>query len=90
MSSRIKFIKCSDMFKSKGGAYPIVQFSNGYNGDIFLDIRLIKRTKARGWVVLTCNGGNKGFKEALMFVVKNKKKLAKVVKGLRRMRGLKK
>ena len=88
--SRIKWTHCSDMFKSKDGAYPIVQFANGYNGDTFIDIRLVKRTKARGWVMLTCNGGKKGFKQALKFVIKNRKKLMRIVKGSREMRGLKK
>lgn len=87
---RIKWMRCSDMFKSKDGAYPIVQFAGGYNGDTYLDIRLIKSTKAKGFVILTCNGGNKGFKKALKFIVKNRKKLIRIIKGFRRMRGLKK
>lgn len=88
---RIRWIHCSDMFKRKNDEiYPIVQFANGYNGDTYLDIRLIKSTKARGWVMLTCNGGKKGFKQALKFIIKNRKKLIRIVRGSRKMRGLKK
>jgi len=90
MGNRIKWTRCSDMFKTGDGAYPIVQFAGGYNGDTYLDIRLIKRTKAKGFVILTCNGGNKGFKKALMFIVKNRKKFIKIIRGSRKMRGLKK
>jgi hypothetical protein len=81
------FTNCSELFKTGDGRYPIVQYKIGDHGDVYLDVRLIKSTRQRGFVILTCNGGVRGVKQALLFLMRKRKRILRVIRGARRIKG---
>jgi hypothetical protein len=85
---KLHFYDVSDKFggNKENKVFPIVQFAvSKIHGDVYLDVRRIKSSNQKGFVILTANGGVGGLKEMLKFLHSKRKKLIRLLKKIRKM-----
>jgi hypothetical protein len=81
------FYDVSDKFggNKENKVFPIVQFAITPEKDVYIDVRRIKSSNQKGFVILTVNGGVGGLKEMLKFLHSKRKKLIRLLKKIRKM-----